>query len=156
MPAHFVNFTRISKLGYRKAQYLEHSLLQWNNCWYLGLLCECYQLSRPAQPTSRVWPLLACVVSTISQSSDLQQVTGLSNKAGVNPQPPIISWLLPHGKARPCGFMGERANFSTLKHVVLSPGGYSEQLRSCGSGCALLLCPTEAMGLTTSLDHIAG
>ena len=41
--------------------------------------------------------------------------------------------------------MGEDANFSTLKHMMRSPGGDCEQLRSYE------VRPVEAMGPTTSL-----
>lgn len=81
------------------------------------LLCEHCQLSRPAQKAG-MWPLLVCTVLTTSQSTDLEQLTTMSNKAGVNPQPPTTSWLLAHGKAWLCASRGEDTSFSALKYTV--------------------------------------
>lgn len=84
MPVHFEKFTSISKLCYRKAHravtFAMKQLL--TDAW--GLLCEYCQLSGPAQPASSVTVLGEHGIAT-SKRSNLQQVTRLSNKAGVNP-----------------------------------------------------------------------
>lgn len=68
------------------------------------LLCEHCQLSRLAQRAGSV-------TASGVHGTDLQQITALSNKAGVNPQHPTISWLLAQGKAWLCGSRGRTPAF---------------------------------------------
>lgn len=107
--------------------------------------------------------IISCLDSAASQPSVTapgmhgtdykpEQVTRLSNQAGVNPQPPIISWLLAQAKAWLCGSMGEDTNFSALKHVVLSPGGDCEQPRSY----EIWLCPSALSHGSHRTNHLHG